>query len=295
MVKKHSVLKKHRSHVKHSVSPVKKVSEHKTREKEFMTEKDIAVDFATRVNRKFDRLVKASVLFGSQTDEKNTAVQGSDIDIVLIVDDASINWDLELVSWYREELSKLISAQNYSSELHINTIKLTTWWEDLIHGDPVVINILRYGEALIDSGGFFNPVKALLFKGKIKSTPEAVHAALQRAPWHITRSKTAEMSAIEGSYWAMVDSAQAALMTAGKIPPSPDHIPEMLKSTFVDHGMLKANYIKEMQELYYLHKGISHGQIKNIKGAQIDLWQESAEKFLIEMTRIIDNLLDGKK
>ena len=34
-----------------------------------------------------------------------------------------------------------------------------------MHGDPVVINILRYGEALIDYGGFFNPLKSLFFSG----------------------------------------------------------------------------------------------------------------------------------
>ncbi len=265
------------------------------KEKAPVTEKEVAMDFAIKANRKFDRIIKASILFGSQATEKNTATEGSDIDIVLIIDDAAIEWDLELVSWYREELSKLIASQNYPYELHINTIKLTTWWEDLLHGDPVVINILRYGEGLLDIGGFFNPLKALLLKGKIKSTPEAVHAALQRAPWHIARSRNAEMGAIEGAYWAMVDSAQAALMTAGKIPPSPEHIPELLKETFVDTGMLKSAYIKSMEDLYILHKGIAHGQVKNVKGAEIDEWQALSEKFLSEMTRIIDLLLESKK
>ncbi|MFH1425371.1 MAG: hypothetical protein ABIG28_01410 [archaeon] len=258
-------------------------------------EKDVAVDFAMKVQKKFDRLVKATVLFGSQTKEKGSANVGSDIDIILIVDDVSTNWDLELVAWYREELGKLVSSQEHASELHINTVRLSTWWEDLMQGDPVVINILRYGEALIDYGGFFNPLKALLLKGKIKSTPEAVYAALRRVPGHIVRSKVSEMSAIEGVYWAMVDSAQAALMTAGKMPPSPEHIPEMLKETFVDAGMLKMNYVRGLGELYGLHKSISHGQISDIKGQEIDNWQEMAEKFLMEMSRIIDSLLEKRE
>lgn len=255
-------------------------------------EKDIAMDFAALVHKKFEVLIKASVLFGSQA--KNTSSVGSDIDIILIIDDASINWDLELISWYREELGRLISAQKYGSELHINTIKLTTFWQDLMHGDPVILNILRYGEALIDSGGFFNPIKALLLQGKIRSTPEAVYSALQRAPMHIARSKFSEMSAIEGVYWAMVDSSQAALMTAGKLPPSPEKIPEMLKSEFVDSGMLKIEYVKALREIYLLHKAISHSQISDIKGQEIDNWQDMAENFLSEMTRIINQLLDKK-
>ena len=262
-------------------------------ERTLVTEKDIAMDFAEKVQKKFDRVVRASILFGSQA--KDEGVQGSDIDIILIVDDAAIEWDLELVAWYREELVKLIERQKYAAELHVNTVKLTTWWEDMLNGDPVLINILRYGEALIDYGGFFNPLKALLLKGKVRSTPEAVNAALQRAPMHLARSKLSEMSAIEGIYWAMVDSAQAALMTAGKIPPSPEHIPEMLKDVFVDAGILRMNYVRSMNELYALHKAIAHRQISNLKGNEIDGWQEIAENFLGEMTRIITTLLDARE
>jgi len=299
-VKKVVSVKQKPKRVKTSKKVVKKVVSAKKKPKnplapvKLIKEKDIAMDFATKVQKKFDRIVKASVLFGSQVKKGMTTV-GSDIDIILIVDDAAIEWDLELVAWYREELARLISVQNYAKELHINTVKLSTWWEDLTHGDPVVINILRYGEVLIDYGGFFNPLKALLLKGKIKSTPEAVYAALQRAPGHLARSVASEMGAIEGVYWSMVDSAQAALITAGKMPPSPEHIQRMLKEAFVDSGMLKMKYVNGFEELYVLHKSISRNQLENIKGAEIDEWQDLAEDFLGEMTRIIDTLLEGKK
>lgn len=261
--------------------------------RELKTEHDIALDFAEAIQRKFDKMIKASILFGSQA--KNTASPGSDIDIIIIIDDAAINWDLELVSWYREELGKLVTSKGYGKELHINTIRVTTWWQDLLRGDPVVLNILRYGEALIDSGGFFNPIKALLLQGKISSTPEAAYAALQRAPVHLARSKLAELGAIEGVYWTMIDAAQAALITAGKMPPSPEHIPALLKETFVDRGLLKINYVKSLRDLYILHKTISHNQISQIKGADIDQWQKTAERFLSEITRIIDTILEAQK
>ncbi len=255
--------------------------------------KEMARDFAMKIHEKFDRIVKASILFGSQA--KNTAKAGSDIDIILIVDDASIEWDLELISWYREELAKIVENSPQHANFHVNTVKLTTWWQDLLYGDPVVINILRYGEAIIDVGGFFTPLKSLLLKGKIHSTSEAIYAALQRAPSHLSRSKSAEMSAIEGIYWCMTDSAQAALMTAGKIPPSPEQIPLMLKEEFVDKKMLNMDAVKSMRDLYTIHKGILHHEIADVKGADIDRWQETAEKFMKDMTSIIDKLLDQKK
>lgn len=257
------------------------------------SEREVAMEFASLIHKKFDALIKATVLFGSQA--KNTATSSSDIDIVVIVDDASVSWDDELIAWYRQELGKLMTSVNRHNELHVNTIKLTTWWEDLLYGDPVVLNIIRYGEPLIDIAGFFKPLKALLVQGKIHSTPEAVYTALQRAPSHLARSRASEMGAIEGVYWTMVDSAQAALITAGQLPPSPEHIPGLLKETFVDKNYLKMDLVNWYRELYAFHKAIVHGNVTQIKGAQIDLWQQRAELFLKRMTEIIDMLIESGK
>jgi predicted nucleotidyltransferase/uncharacterized protein (UPF0332 family) len=256
-------------------------------------ERDVALEFAARIQKRFDNLVKATILFGSQA--THTATSSSDIDVVIIVDDVSVNWDLELTAWYREELGKVVATYDSPRELHVNTIKLSTWWNDLMYGDPVVLNIIRYGEALIDIGGFFKTQKALLAQGKIHATPEAVYNALQRAPLHLARSKHAELGAIEGIYWTMVDSAQAALMTAGLLPPSPEHVPQMLKETFVDKGLIKSEIASWYRDIYGLHKAIIHGHIKAIKGADIDIWQVRAEVFLKQMTSLIDQYLEAGK
>ncbi|MEK6889983.1 MAG: nucleotidyltransferase domain-containing protein [Nanoarchaeota archaeon] len=276
------------------VKPKIKVIKRKISKKiSFENEKEIAMEFAGKIHQKFDRLVKSTILFGSQA--KNTADSSSDIDIVVIIDDSSFNWDLELIAWYREELSKLITNYQYSKELHINTVRLTTWWNDLMYGDPVVLNILRYGEPLIDSGGMFIPLKVLLQRGKIRSTHEAVYAALQRAPSHLARSRSAKLGSIEGIYWTIVDSAQAALIMAGKLPPSPEHIPGFLRDTFTSTGLLKSKYVDWAKEIFALHKNITHGSISDIKGEDIDEWQSRANEFLKIMTDIIDNLIETKK
>ncbi len=260
---------------------------------QFRTDKEIAIDFATKIHRTFDHLIKASVLFGSQT--TNEIKPGSDIDIVLVIDDAAINWDMELTAWYREELAKVIALQDYGRDLHINTIRLTTWWRDLLHGDPVILNILRQGQVLIDLAGFFNPLKELLMQGKMHATPEAVYSALQRSPIHLTRSKLAMLGAIEGAYWCMVESAQAALITLGKLPPSPEHITKMLHENLVETGILKSDYIKWYRDIYILHKQIAHGEIKHVKATEIEAWQERAESFMKTMVNIIDKLIDARR
>ncbi len=253
------------------------------------TESGIAMDFAVKVYKKFDKIVKSIVLFGSVA--KKTVIKGSDIDIIIIIDDASIKWDQELIAWYREELEKLVSSNPYEATLHINTIKLTTWWEDLMRGEPIILNILRYGEAMIDFGGFFNPLKALLIMGKIKPTPEAIYNCIQRAPEHFGRSKLAELGAIEGLYWTMVDSAHGALLAAKVFPPSTEHIPGALKQAFVDSGKLKMKYVMWFRELADLHKKIEHKEITDLKGVQIDDWQEKTEEFMSVMVSLIKEII----
>ena len=189
----------------------------------------------------------------------------------------------------------MIAEQSYNKELHINTVKLTTWWDDLIEGDPVVLNIVRYGQTLVDSGGFFAPLKALLVQGKIRATPEAVYNALQRAPTHLARSKISLLNSIEGVYWTMIDSAQAALITAGHMPPSPEHVPHYLYTTFVEKKMIKQERVEQLKQIFFLHKQILHQKIKEVKGSDIERWQSIAEDFLIDMTNVIDKILESNR
>jgi len=249
-------------------------------------ESEIAMDFATKAYEKFNKIIKSIVLFGSSV--KQNAVAGSDIDIIIVIDDVSIIWDQELIAWYREELDKLLRHNPYEKSLHINTIKLSSWWEDLLRGDPVILNILRYGEAMIDFAGFFEPLKFLLLNGKIKSTPEAIYNCLQRAPTHFLRSKAAELNSIEGLYWAMVDSSHAALIAAGIPPASPEHVPSDLKEVFVNKGMLKIKYVIWYRDLLMLHKKIAHGEITDLKGVEIDEWQAKTQEFMSIMADLVN-------
>ena len=294
MVKKSSEKNKLKREIKNI--PAKKVPENQIKSNnkniptlQLKTEDGIAMDFAVKVYKRFDKIVKSIVLFGSAT--KQTAVPGSDIDVMIIIDDTSVKWDQELIAWYREELEKIVQGSPYKKDLHINTVKISTWWEDLMRGDPIVLNILRYGEALIDYGGFFNPLKHLLIEGKIKSTPEAIYACLQRAPLHFARSKAAELGAIEGLYWTMVDSAHAALIAANVSVSSPEHISVELKVNFVNSGKLKMKYVLWFRDMNLLHKRITHGEITDLKGVEIDDWQKRTEEFLGVMAQLVNEIV----
>jgi predicted nucleotidyltransferase/uncharacterized protein (UPF0332 family) len=254
------------------------------------SEREIALDFATKVYSKFDQLVKSIVLFGSSA--KQVSTPDSDIDIIILLDDMSVRWDQELIATYREELAKIIQANAYSKSLHINTVKLSTWWEDMMRGDPIIINILRYGDSLIDAGGFFVPLQVLLKEGKIKPTAESIYTLLQRAPIHLARARTSMLAAVDGFYWSMVDSAHAALIAAKVMPPSPEHIPEILDEKFVKTNLLKSKYVDYYYKTHMFAKEIVHGKIKDVTGRQLDDLKVQSDEFVREMARIVEKLIE---
>ena len=255
-------------------------------------EREIALDFATKVYKKFEQTVKAIILFGSSV--KKEATLDSDIDVIIIIDDVSIIWDEELIATYREELGKIIQTNPYRKALHVNSVKLSTWWQDLMTGDPVVMNVLRYGDALIDHGGFFIPQKALLQAGKIKSTPESIYNLLQRAPLHLARARSSLLGVIDGLYWACVDSAHAAIIAANIPAPSPEQIEQILKDNFVKKGLCKSNYSDFYGEIFALSKEIVYGKLTDVAGKKIDDLRAKTDGFVGQMSKIVKDLTAEK-
>ncbi|MBS3146294.1 nucleotidyltransferase domain-containing protein [Candidatus Woesearchaeota archaeon] len=263
----------------------KRVKEFKAVKKEGLSDEyNVAYDFAIKVYRRFNDVIKSIVLFGSAA--KNEMKKGSDIDLIIIIDDCTIVWDQTLIAWYRQELTKIVAAQKYRERLHINTVQMTIFWEQVRNGSPLIINVIRYGQPLIDYGGFFEPLKVLLARGKIRPSVEATYQSLRTAPMHIARAKLNVLGAIENLYWSMVDSSHAALMALKQVPPSPEHISEMLIEVFVKQRKLDKKYVEYYNQVYNLYHNINRGNINSISGKEVDEHIDKA----IEFERVLRNL-----
>jgi len=44
-----------------------------------------------------------------------------------------------------------------------------------------------------------------------------------------------------------------------------------------------------------LHKKISHGEIKELKGMELHKWRDKAEDFLSEMVNIVNKIISDRK
>lgn len=251
---------------------------------------DIARDFSRKLYREFGNFLKAVVVFGSLARKKET--KESDIDVLVIIDDITMRMTPEVVEAYRVITEKVIGE--ISKRLHVTSMKFTAFWEYLRNGDPVGINILRDGIALIDSG-FFDPMQVLLYQGRIRPTPESIWTYMNRAPRTLHNSKWHMSQATVDLYWAIVDSAHAALMYLGYIPPSPAHLGELIREKMVKTKLIEVRYAKTVDNFYNLMKMITHREIKEITGEQFDIYFNEAEDFVNGMQKFIEGREKGKK
>ncbi|MEM4366234.1 MAG: nucleotidyltransferase domain-containing protein [Candidatus Woesearchaeota archaeon] len=246
--------------------------------------REIARKFAKKVYAEFGNFIKAIILFGEAA--RRTGKE-HDIDILIVVDDVSIVLSPELVQTYRIIVEKAIGET--SPKLHVMSLKLTTFWEYVRAGDPVIINILRDGVALIDSG-FFDPLQLLLRQGRIRPSKESVWNYLVRAPYTISNSKWHILQATLDLYWAVIDSAHAALMHLGEIPPSPAHVAEMIYEKLVKKGIVSKRYAEIMANFYKLQKQITHRELKEISGNDYARYLKDAEDFIATMRGIVEKI-----
>ena len=247
------------------------------------TDIEIAYKFTKKVHKEFGTFLRAAVLFGSSA--APGAKGGTDIDILLIVDDVVYMLTPEIVEAYRVIIEKTIG--DVSKNLHITTLKFTSFWEYIKIGDPVAINMLRNGVALLDTG-FFYPLQLLLHQGRIRPTKEAVMSYFQRAPTTLFNSKWHILQATLDLYWACIDAAHASLMKMGEMPSAPKDVSVAMTEKLVKKGLIHKKYPKTMEKFYKLSKMILHREMKNIPGAEFDKLYLEAKDFVEAMRKIVE-------
>ncbi|MBW3016279.1 hypothetical protein KY309_01580 [Candidatus Woesearchaeota archaeon] len=249
------------------------------------TDYDFAKKFAEAMHKEMADSVKPVILFGSTAREQKPLYGERDIDVLIIINDLTLILSNEVIQAYRVITEK--TASKISKRLHITTLKMTSFWEYIRNGDPIAINMLRDGVPLYDSG-FFEPVQQLLFQGRIRPTRESIWTYFARAPETIHNADWHVLQATLDLYWAVVDSAHAALMKMGEVPPTPGHIAELIQTKLVKPGHLPKKYAALMDTFFKLQKKIIHREIQSLTGKQFDDYKRQAEDFVKTMQKVVE-------
>ena len=244
---------------------------------------DIAKSFAGRVYKEFGKFISGIILFGSVTDASRD--QKGDIDILIIIDDVHIVLAPEIMETYKIIVEKAIL--DISRKIHVQTMKLTSFWEYVRSGDPVAVNILRSGIALIDTG-FFDPLQLLLYQGRIRPSRESIYTYFNMSFASFNSAERHLFAAMLDLYWSAIDANHAALMRIGEVPPSPEFAAEMLREKMVKKGYLSSKHALLMNDLYFLSRRILHNEINKISGREYDKYKERTEEYIKEIKKFIE-------
>jgi predicted nucleotidyltransferase len=231
-------------------------------------------DFISDLSERFGTFIKAVAVFGSFARRKTKGA--NDIDIMVIVDDSFGPMDKALFVAFQGEMAKLTRE---FEKFHVNTVTISQFWDSARRGDPLAIQVLRDGVALVDQG-FFAPLKRLLVQGKIKPTEEAINASLSRAFFNINGYNSALLGAANALYWAAVEAAHAGIMRYGRVPGSPWEVSHLLKETLVKDGVLAAEDVKAYEDVFALEKGMSKGDVTHVETEELERLHGRVVKFV---------------
>ena len=246
---------------------------------------DVVYKFSSEVKKELGSLLKGIILFGSTARHIDTNKKSHDIDILLILDDVTVKFNAELIQTYRIIVEKIVVKT--SKKLHITSLRLTNFWEYIRAGDPIAVNMLRDGIAILDTG-FFEPLQLLLYQGRIRPSNESIQNYLMMAPQTLQNSKGHILQAVLDLYWAVIDSAHAALMYVGEVPPSPAHAADMVDEKLVKPGLLEKKHLHTIRMFYNLGKSIMHGQLHDMSGDQYDAYYLEAYDFVMAIKKFVN-------
>ncbi len=252
-------------------------------EKKYSDEaKDLAYAFSKRLLKEVRGFIKGVILFGSVARRRQ---KSGDVDVLVLIDDLDLQVTRELVQGYRVIVKKIVGE--VSTKLHITTLRYTTFWEYIRAGDPVGINMLRDGVPLYDTG-FFLPLQRLLFTGRVRPSIESIWTYYSRAPTTMQNAKWHVLQAAVDLYWAVIDASHAALMKLGEVPPSPDHVPDLIEEKLVKAGLVDKKYPGVCREFFKLSKSIIHRERKEMSGQEFDHYLALADDYITTMRKIVE-------
>ena len=249
------------------------------------SEIELGYEFAKHMRKELSDFIRAIVLFGSST--KNKKSSGSDVDVLVVIDDLNVEITAEIVESYRIITEKIISK--VSNKLHVTSLRYVTFWKYVRDANPVAVSILRDGLPIIDTN-FIVPLQQLLKRGEIKPSLEAIMNYFSRSTDSLHGVKDSLLQASVGLYWSVVDAVQSLLMMYNVVSPSPEDIPEHMHSHLLSRHVLTQHHIELFKEFFTLSKLITHNELKHMSGKDFDDYYKKAYSFVNDVKKELEKM-----
>src|SRR5438445_3621867 len=170
------------------------------------------IRFTNEARKQYGDLIKSVLIFGSAV--RGDAKKGSDADVWVVLDDTATKSG--------EDFEKIAGQlQIFGQELrdvHVQTTPLTEFWHWVKMGSPELVNFLRYGLPLYDTG-FIKPVQRMLNMGLIPPSEETIGLKARAADARYRRIKLDLKAMIFDLRYTVTDIVKSVVMYHYKAQP----------------------------------------------------------------------------
>jgi predicted nucleotidyltransferase len=245
------------------------------------------VKFTNEIRKQYGNIIKSVLIFGSAA--KGTMTKGSDADVWVILDDTTTksSEDLDKVN------TQIYLIAHELKDLHVQTTALTEFWQWVRAGSPELVNFLRYGLPIYDTG-FIKPVQKMLQMGLLPPSEETISLKAKTAEARYKKIKLDIKSMIFELRYAATDAIQAVVMYHYKAQPDQKAIPEFLEK-LVNEGKLEKEYIEKFKELDKLWKDIDHKVVKEIDADYLERALNLAREIIDRFKLLLPEDIKGEE
>ena len=250
-------------------------------------------EFSDKLRDKLGDKVKCVAVYGSVPEGRHT--HESDIDTFVVLDDTKLEDDVpsEAKDKIRKKVTKL--AKETDDRITIQYfLFLTEFWDAIRKGEPLIIGVLRKGEAVYDVGVFM-PAKRMLERGKITSSQEAVKKRLKMAAVGYKKAeRNFKQSLPHKLEQAMANAGQAPIMFIGETPPNKEDVGEKLRDLFVENDTLEEEYVEIAEKLHDFND-IAEKHPEKVTAEMVEEHLEMTDDFIRRMHKLVGQLGSTKK
>lgn len=245
------------------------------------------IKFTNEARKHYGNIIKSVLIFGSFV--RGDATKVSDADVFVVLDDTATksSEDLERVN------SHLYLIAQELGDLHIQTRTLTEFWNWIKMGSPELVNFLRYGLAIYDTG-FIKPVQRMLALGLITPSEETISLKARSADVRYKKIKIDIKSMIFELRYTAMDIIQAVVMYFYKAQPDYKDAQEYLEKLVKEKGLEK-EYIEKFNELNQLWKDIDHKVIKEVTTQHLERALNLTKEIIDRFKKLIPKEILGEE
>ncbi|MBW2964259.1 hypothetical protein KY363_02260 [Candidatus Woesearchaeota archaeon] len=227
---------------------------------------------------------KLSAKYGGLVASAMVSRPGSNHSVFFVINDLNN----VVVSQKIEEMSLAASEIAFSQKFDVKTefILASDLWRRFVARDDALLDVMRE-YLVISDNGFMRPIQDMLVTGKVRPSKESVQVYFVKAEQSVKSADAHVSKAIIDLYWAVIDTAHAAVMLAGITPPSPEELAETVRKELVVRNLVHRRCADIVARFYEAAKQIMHRERFEVSGREFDSYLADAEFFIKEMNDFV--------